>query len=89
MSAVEDGRAEVVDALLQGGADVNRVDGSGHAALAAAAAAIDRGTPEIVDRLLKAGARPAAAVPAGEKDVAAMARRWGKPYIAERLEARR
>ena len=89
MSAVEDGRAEVVDALLKGGADVNRVDGSGYGALAAAAAAIDRGTPEIVDQLLQAGARPAAATPAGEKDVAAMARRWGKPYIAERLEARR
>jgi hypothetical protein len=68
------------------GADVNKVDGSGHAALAHAAVAIDRGTPEIVDRLLKAGARLAAAVPAGEKDVVALARRWGKPYVAARIE---
>jgi hypothetical protein len=29
-----------------------------------------------------------AAVPAGEKDVAALARRWGKPYVAARIEQR-
>ena len=89
MGAVEDGRTDVVDVLLRAGADVNKVDGSGHAALAYAAVTIDRGTPEIVDRLLVAGARPGSAVPAGETDVAALARRWGKPHVAERLEMKR
>ncbi len=86
MAAVEDGRADVVSELVKGGADVNKVDATGHAALSVAAVTIDRGTTDVVDLLMKAGARPAAAAPPGEKSAAALARRWGKPHVAARIE---
>ena len=86
MAAVEDGRADIVSEAVKGGADVNKVDAMGHAALSVAAVAIDRGTTDVVDLLMKAGARPAAAAPPGEKSAAALARRWGKPHVAARIE---
>ena len=87
MAAVEDGRPALVTLLLKAGADANRVDGQGRSVLGYAAVAIDRGTTEIVDLLLASGARPVPAPPAPDAP-AVLARTWGKPHVAERLERR-
>lgn len=87
MAAVEDGRPALVALLLKAGADANRVDGQGRSVLGYAAVAIDRGTTEIVDLLLASGARPVPAPPAPDAP-AVLARTWGKPHVAERLERR-
>jgi N-acyl-D-amino-acid deacylase len=65
MVAAEDGRADVVNALLRRGAAVNHVDGSGLTALMYAAQAIDRGDTRVIDALLAAGADPRAQAPDG------------------------
>lgn len=85
LAAIEDGRAEVVKVLLASGADVARVDEEGRSAVVYAAVSIDRGTTAIVDMLLAAGARPTPVPPAPDAP-AVLARTWGKPHIAERLE---
>jgi ankyrin repeat protein len=87
MAAVEDGRPALVAALLKAGANPNAVDGEGRSVLTYAAVTIDRGTTEIVDLLLAAGAKPTPAPPAPDAP-AVLARTWGKPHIAERLERR-
>ena len=55
ISAVQDGMAAQVDALLAKHVDVNATDGTGATALSWA---VVRGTPELAARLLKAGANP-------------------------------
>ena len=87
LAAIEDGRPEVVKALLTAGADLARTDDEGRPPLLYAAVSIDRGTTEIVDMLLAAGARPTPAPPSPDAP-AVLARTWGKPHIAERLERR-
>ena len=87
MIATEDGRPELVREQLARGADVNHVDHAGYSALLYAALTVDRGTTDVVDRLLKAGARTSATAPDGQS-AAGVARKWGKPHVAGRIEQR-
>ncbi|MBK5296901.1 MAG: ankyrin repeat domain-containing protein [Vicinamibacteria bacterium] len=87
MIAAEDGRPELVGELLARGADVNKADHAGYSALLYAALTTDRGTTDVVDRLLKAGARRSATAPDG-LPAAGVARKWGKPHVAARIEQR-
>jgi ankyrin repeat protein len=86
MIASEDGRQDVVAELLRRSANVNVLDTDGNSALIYAAMTVDRGTTEIVDRLLEAGADRTITGPHAEPP-SALARRWGKPHIANRLDA--
>jgi len=85
MVAAEAGATDVVRALIAGGADVNRKDDTGWMALHFVASAPDRGHMRIVDALLAAGADRAALSRKGETP-AALARMYGKPWMAERIE---
>jgi len=85
MVAAEAGATDVVRALIAGGADVNRKDDTGWTALHFVASAPDRGHMRIVDALLAAGAARAALSRKGETP-AALARIYGKPWMAERIE---
>lgn len=85
MIAVENGYDAVVAELLKHGADLNAVDKAGFNALSLAAATIDHGTTHVVDRLLQAGAK-ATMTELQADPPAALARKWGKPHVAARLD---
>jgi len=85
MTAAADGATDVVRALIAGGANVHSKDDNGWTALHHAAAAPDRGHLRIVDALLVAGADRVATSGKGDTP-AALARLYGKPWVAARIE---
>jgi hypothetical protein len=83
MAAATAGHAEVVDVLLQAGADPDRASQDSFVALHAAAARDDRA---MADALLDAGASPAPVLEGGAPMPAETARRLGHTDLADHLD---